>query len=248
MKCKEVGGWMWQCDCNLHQGWWQSRFKRIQKFDFKKPSPLFWRVFDRISNSLNHSEGSACQSPISTGNPTCICVQIISAANDNDKRLKLFQYLSINVFNYCGPKLLHHFHNADAWLRWIEPPDDSIDPVVLPSVGLRSNSIFSEKRRNEERMTGKGGRFWGEFRSKTQGAVLGRVVERVVLATIHHFQYLPVRGVHQRPCAFCLSTRLWMKELARAQFQLFIACKPERWGVKKRGGWRVSVCERGRVH
>lgn len=159
MKCKEVGGWMWQCNCNLHQGWWQSRFKRIQKFDFKKPSPLFWRVFDRISNSLNHSEGSACQSPISTGNPTCICVQIISAANDNDKRLKLFQYLSINVFNYCGPKLLHHFHNADAWLRWIEPPDDSIDPVVLPSVGLRSNSIFSEKRRNEERMTGKGGRF-----------------------------------------------------------------------------------------
>lgn len=52
---------------------------------------------------------------------------------------------------------------------------------------------------------------------------------------------LPVsscQGAHQRLLAFCLSTRLWMKELARAQFQLFIACKPER------GRERGSVCGR----
>lgn len=68
--------------------------------------------------------------------------------------------------------------------------------------------------------------------------------ECVVLATIHHFQYLPVRGAHQRPCAFCFSTRLWMKELAKAQFQLFIAHKPARWGGKKRGmkHERVRAC------
>lgn len=47
------------------------------------------------------------------------------------------------------------------------------------------------------------------------------------------------QGEHQRPCAFCLSTRLWMKELARAQFQLFIACKPERKRGDEEG---VSVC------
>lgn len=49
------------------------------------------------------------------------------------------------------------------------------------------------------------------------------------------------QGEHQRPCAFCLSTRLWMKELARAQFQLFIACKPERWRERE-GMRREWVC------
>lgn len=54
---------------------------------------------------------------------------------------------------------------------------------------------------------------------------------------------LPVsscQSVHQRTCTFRLSTRLWMKELARARFQLFIACKPERW--RERGNRRNGVC------
>lgn len=60
---------------------------------------------------------------------------------------------------------------------------------------------------------------------------------------------LPVsscKGTHQRPHEFCLSTRLWMKELARAQFQLFIACKPERW--REREGMWGSVCVCGWMH
>lgn len=175
----------------------------------------------------------------------CIRVQTICAANDNDKRLKSFHYPSTSVFNYRCPKLRRHFHNADARRRWIEPPDDGIDPSALPSLGLcrklRGNRIFSQKCRDKERTGREAVRFGHNLDWKHKelhwGAGSG---ESVVLATIHHFQYLPVRGAHQRPCAFCLSTRLWMKELAKAQFQLFIAHKPERWGGKKRG--MKSVC------
>lgn len=110
---------------------------------------------------------------------------------------------------------------------------------------FRSNSVVSERHWNEERMrTSKEGRVGGsrsaEFGSKTQER--GKWGEGVVLATIHRFLYLPVsscQGAHQRLHAFCLSTRLWMKELARAQFQLFIACKPDRWRERE---FEEGVC------
>lgn len=180
----------------------------------------------------------------------CICVQIICAASDSDKQLKLFHYPSTSVFNYRCPKLERHFHNGVAWRRWIEPPHADIDSSTLPPVGvsrrLRGNSVFSQKWGAKEGMRRKEVRLGHNLDWKHKEGLLGAgSADSVVLATIHHFQHLPVRGVHQRPCAFCLSTTLWMKELAKAQFQLFIAHKPSRWGGKKRGMKSERVCARG---
>lgn len=90
-----------------------------------------------------------------------------------------------------------------------------------------------------------GGLGRAEFRLKAQKK--GDVGRRGCLGNHPPLPVSSCEGAHQRPCAFCLSTRLWMKELARAQFQLFIACKPERWRERE-GGWGGSVFVCGWVH
>lgn len=114
------------------------------------------------------------------------------------------------------------------WLRWSTLSDFDIDRVLKPSVSLRwrwrSNDIVSEMKRGWEPASREGGQnLDGGHKRGGRWGGRGRLGNRPPLPVSS------CQGAHQRPRAFCLSTRLWMKELARAQFQLFIASKPQRW-------------------
>lgn len=122
----------WKCGAMKLQIAAEPTIKWVWGFDFREFFfLLFWLMCDRCSDLITQSVAPINAPSIVEACGVHLCLNNL-CSQWQWQTTQIISLSSTSAFNYRGSELEHHFHNADAWLRWIEPPDDGIDPSALP--------------------------------------------------------------------------------------------------------------------